>query len=109
MKKFIAASVIVLASVSAHAEFVTGNKLLAWLESSEETDAAIGMGYVTGVFDTLSGVVVCAPTDVSVRQIVDMTKRALLVVPEARNKSADQFVSAAMKAKWPCRKTGGNV
>ena len=114
MKKLIAATSITLATMiapmSAQAEFVDGNKLLSWLDSSDETDIAIGMGYVTGVFDALSGVMVCAPTNVTIRQVVDMTKRALRAVPEARNKSADQFVSTITSAQWPCKKkTSGNT
>lgn len=107
MKKLIVAVTIALSSVAAQAEFVDGNKLLSWLESSDDTENALGIGYVAGVFDALSSVLICAPSNVTLRQISDMTKQALKAVPEARNKSADQFVSAVGTAKWPCKKKSG--
>ena len=108
MKKLIVAVTIALSSVAAHAEFVDGNKLLSWLDSSDDTENALGIGYVAGVFDGLSSVLICAPSNVTLRQISDMTKQGLKAVPEARNKSADQFVSAIASAKWPCKKKTGS-
>lgn len=109
MKKLIAAVTIAMSSVAAHAEFVDGNKLLMWLESSDDTEQALGIGYVAGVFDGLSSVVICAPSNVTLRQVSDMTKRGLKTISEARDKSADQVVSAIASAKWPCKKkTGSN-
>ena len=107
MKKLIATVTIALSSVTAHAEFVDGNKLLSWLESADDTENALGIGYVAGVFDGLSSVLICAPSNVTLRQISDMTKQGLKAVPEARNKSADQFVSAIASSKWPCKKKTG--
>ena len=107
MKKLITAVTIALSSVAAQAEFVDGNKLLSWLESSNEAENALGVGYVAGVFDGLSGSVICAPSNVTLRQVSDMTVRGLKAVPEARDKSADQFVSAIASSKWPCKKKTG--
>lgn len=112
MKKFIAATVIALSSISAHAEFVDGNKLLQWLESSEDAERALATGYIAGVFDGLTGAVICAPSNVTVRQVMDMTLAGLKAAPSARDKSADQFVATVGSIKWPCKKPAkgaGNV
>lgn len=111
MKKLFISAAIVLTSISAHAEFVDGNKLLSWLNSPEDDSRALGMGYVAGAFDTASGSQICAPGNVSVKQVVDMTKEALNSIPELRHRSADQFVIAAASRVWPCKQKsrGSNV
>jgi hypothetical protein len=103
MKKIIVATAIV-ASFSAQAEFMTGNKLLSFLNSSDKTEYAVGMGYVAGAWDALSSVAICAPAEVTVSQVVDMTKFLLDKNPSERHKSADLFVMTAGSEAWPCKK-----
>ena len=91
------------------AEFVDGNKLLAWIESSSNAEQSAAYGYVAGVADVLYGSTYCPPPNVTVRQITDMTRDALISVPSMRDKSADVFVAALIKKKWPCQQKGTNI
>ena len=91
------------------AEFVDGNKLLTWIESSSNVEQSTAYGYVAGVADVLYGSTYCPPPNVTVRQITDMTRDALISVPSMRDKSADVFVAALIKKKWPCQQKGTNI
>lgn len=91
------------------AEFVDGNKLLSWIESSSNAEQSAAYGYVAGVADVLYGSTYCPPSNVTVRQITDMTREALISVPSMRDKSADVFITALIKKKWPCQQKGTNI
>lgn len=105
MKKFVIAASLVITSLTASAEFIDGNTLLSRLTSSDASDVAFGLGYVAGVFDQASGSRVCAPGNVTIRQVADITIAVLRKVPSLRDKSADQFVIAGVSELWPCAKT----
>ncbi len=92
-------------SFNANAEFFSGNKLLSLTTSSSEIDLALGFGYIAGVFDLGMGTTHCAPDTVTLKQVADMTLKLLRDVPEQREKSADQFVTAAISSVWPCKKS----
>jgi hypothetical protein len=103
MRKLIL-SVCLLAALPAHAEFLTGNKLLQLIKSSAENERNFAFGYVAGAFDTGHGAVHCAPENVTVGQVTDMVKNLLETTPSQRHKSADQFVNAMLSTTWPCKK-----
>jgi hypothetical protein len=88
-------------SMTAHAEFWDGNKLLQRMNGST-FESMSASSYVAGVADALNGVVYCAPSPVTLGQIVDMTKRALEQSPEKRHLPADIFVSSTLTKAWPC-------
>jgi hypothetical protein len=102
MKKLISAAVICISSLSAQAEFIDGNHLMKVMTSGAAEDKAFSLGYVAGVFDLAAGVHHCAPSNVTIRQVSDMTLETLRQIPSMRDKSADQFVIAAVKLAWPC-------
>lgn len=102
MKKLII-SALFLFSINAHAEFISGNKLLQYMTSESEVEKGFGFGYVAGVFDLGVGTTHCAPQSVTIKQISDMTKNALESLPQHRDKSADQFVNTILKTTWPCK------
>lgn len=103
-KKAILASLLAFSSFSASAEFISGNKLFSLITSEKTTEKAFAYGYVAGVFDVGHGVLHCAPDNVTVQQIVDITIKALQSAPEYRDRSADQFVNASVNRIWPCKK-----
>lgn len=103
MKKLLFACLMAF-SVSSHAEFITGNKLLSLITSKSDIENSFAYGYVAGVFDLGHGVTHCAPDNVTVRQVNDMTVRVLQKLPQHREKSADQFVLLALQEAWPCKK-----
>ena len=88
-------------SVTAHAEFWDGNKLLSRLQSTG-FDYGTGLGYVMGVSDSLQGATSCPPANVTLGQIADMVKQHLESVPSTRHLSADQHIYYVLKKTWPC-------
>lgn len=100
------ALVLALACTAAHAEFKDGNRLLAQLNSTG-SEYLNGLGYVTGVADTLFGVVQCAPSNVTAGQIADMVRNYLENTPSVRHHSADRHVYMVLKAAWPCPERRG--
>lgn len=99
---------LLFASVTAHAEFWTGTKLIQHLEDDQRgsADYMVGMasGYVIGVSDSVAGVLHCMPSAVSVKQAKQVVFNYMKSRPEIWDQSADQAVVAALKATWPCSK-----
>ena len=101
--------------------FTSGYKLLENLEASErvEMDALelqvrqaareklakgiTGYGYILGVHDTVSGVLVCIPAGVKSGQLFLVTKNYLNAHPELLHASASALVIDALKTAFPCR------
>ena len=107
MKKLIL--IAALAATAAHAEFKTGNDLLADLNDSSYFRQGIALGYIMGAHDTGTGVTHCAPATVTAGQVQDMVKRHLDAVPSARHLSADSHVTYVLSKAWPCPKRGSGV
>lgn len=96
---------VLLASVSVHAQqssiMYTGQDLYTRLTSNP----AIANGYIAGVHDSQSGVTICIPPNtVTLGQMSDMVKQLLERAPSERHISADIFVQAALSDRWPCAK-----
>lgn len=104
MKKLLI--VAALLAGSAHAEFYSGNDLLAKLQSSEPVERMIGAGYITGVFDAASGASQCPPENVTIGQVRDMVKSHLEATPTLRHYPADVQVRFVLTRAWPCAKKG---
>lgn len=102
MKKLLIAAAVVI-TTTAHAQFITGNLLLEQMESKPLQ----AYGYIAGVFDTLSGIVQCAPQGVTLGQVHDMTRNYLLADPNNRNLAADIIITKVLASAWPCPKKGG--
>lgn len=97
------------ASMSAHANFISGNKLLSMLEASGQ-EYALAIGYIAGVHDSQDGQSICSPVGVTLKQAADMVVDVLRKVPSERHQSADLYVIAALSSQWPCeKKKGGNT
>lgn len=111
MKAIIAS--IALVCCSAHAEFLDGNKLLNLLQGEERknsdgvADFLQGLGYITGVSDSLRGVVHCPPSNITAGQITDMVKQVLISQPENRHLTGDRIVGWTLKRAWPCPERKG--
>ena len=104
MIKQILVAVSFCVAASAQAEFVSGNDLLAKLDSSDQMQRGFAFGYIAGAFDAGIRAVHCAPENVSIKQVVDMVKKLLVDTPEMRHQSGDRYVFATTKAAWPCAK-----
>lgn len=97
-----------LCAGAAHAEFKSGNTLLAQIKG-DNIDYIHANGYVIGVYDTLQGVTHCAPAGVTAGQVTDMVKRYLEASPETRHNSADRLIGIVLRDVWPCAKKGTGV
>ena len=95
---------------SAHAEFMTGNKLLANMQGST-SDQIYAIGYVIGVADAVRGVSYCPPETVSAGQLSDMVKNFMINTPSIRHFAGDVIVNHVLKSTWPCaeRKKGTGI
>lgn len=94
MPKLLAALLLALAT-TAHAEFVTGNNLLASLKKADAAERAAAIGYIVGVADTLEGSVSCLPKSVTVPQVVDLVVQWLEHNPRLRHNSGDREIGRA--------------
>lgn len=103
--KSIAIACLALSSITANAEFRDGNKLLSEL-NGQFSDKMFAIGYVAGAIDVLSGVTVCAPSNLTLGQATDMIKQYLEQFPADRHNSADRIINHVLKAAWPCAKKG---
>lgn len=103
MKKTLLAILLSTAGI-AHAEFISGNKLLELMRGNAG-EAGIAIGYVIGATDALTGSVTCPPDSVSTGQIRDLVRKFLEANPEHRNHSADAIIGALLQRAWPCKKT----
>lgn len=96
-------TILLTLSLSAHAEFVDGNKLHSWL-NGEDAEQLIGKGYVAGVFDAFHGLDHCAPENVTLGQVTEMTGIALRTNPATRHQEASLLVLVMLERYWPCPK-----
>lgn len=97
-----AALILALAASSAHAQFMDGNDLYERMNSTG-FKLVSAQAYVMGVADAELGTLWCPPPSVALRQVFDITKQFLEVVPEKRHESASAYVIAAVRTTWPCK------
>ena len=97
------AIIIMLAASSAHAQFMDGNDLYDRMNSTG-VKLVSAQGYIMAVADSELGVEWCPPSNVTLRQVFDLTKRMLETLPDKRHENASYFVSASIRNAWPCPK-----
>lgn len=95
------AALAALCITSANAEFYDGNTLFSRLLGSEQQQM-LAVGYIAGAADTLMGITICAPTNITLSQITDMVKSFLQANPSLRHKTADSIVGHVLSQAWPC-------
>jgi hypothetical protein len=94
---------IVLLSPAAHAAWETGELLDKDCTSKRPTGNFYCYGYVVGVVDVLTGLgVLCAPPEVSKKQLRDQVAVFLQQTPAALTMDADVAVYEALKA-YQCK------
>lgn len=116
-KTLLKAAVVVTMSfpMLAHSEFYDGYRLKEWSDADDRTEsgnvqatdyqqtARLG-GYIVGVYDTLDGVMFCAPNGVKVGQLIGMVKQYIRANPSKWNKPASSLVVDALAKDFPCKK-----
>jgi hypothetical protein len=110
MKKYLIGLLMVL-SLSAYANWQTGNSLLDKMKTSK----VFAFGYVAGIADENDGsyfvnigaaipsYVSCIPGGVTIGQASDVVEQYLIANPAIRHYSASILVSNALTATWPCK------
>jgi len=93
----------------AHAQFFTGNDLLARINSDIAYDRGLSMGFVLGVYDATLTIEHCPPPNVTAGQVRDMVAKSLNSGAAARHLPAEAFVVYTLGAAWPCPKKGKGV
>lgn len=90
----------------------SGNDLHQWLIETKKAstnsiqnlfDAGRGLAYVVGIAESLQGdSLICLPSSVTSRQIVDIVYKFLDELPKARHLSASPMVKVALQEAFPC-------
>jgi hypothetical protein len=86
----------------ADGEFFTGNALYQRIQSATPSDNTVALGYVMGIHDATTGILVCSP-NVTAGQVRDIVKKSLENNPENRDQLASTLVIGALSAVWPCK------
>ena len=108
MKRLIGIATLSLC-LTAHAEFLDGNKLLQRINSSSPVEEMVALGYVMGVHDFGQGVMHCSPPNAQAGQIMEMVKNYLSNTPAERHFTGDVLVTKVLKIAFPCpAKSRGN-
>lgn len=102
--KRIASALLLVASLSANAEFMSGNKLLDALNMEPGIQRGAAMGYIMGISDMGWGFTHCTPGSVTLGQILDLVRNHLTASPEIRHRTGDILVTQVLGATWPCQK-----
>jgi hypothetical protein len=102
-------ALIFAVSLPVSAAFVDGNELYKDITSNDPIDNMHALGYISGVADTGHEVFFCIPSNVTLRQIVDMTEIELRNNPSIRNYTADGILIAILKKRWPCANKGKTI
>jgi hypothetical protein len=98
----VAAFCALLAVSVAHAEFFTGNTLLAKCQSADLGDRYDCLGYISGAADAAQHRSYCPPATATRGQIRDIVVAVMLRAPDIRHETADVIVAAALGQVWPC-------
>lgn len=96
-------------SLTAHAEFKSGNDLLSDLNATDYFSRGVALGYVMGAFDVGQGFLHCPPSHVTAGQVQDMIRNYLTNTPAERHLSADSLINKVLKSVWPCKATGRGI
>jgi hypothetical protein len=108
--KHIITALALVASTTASAQFYNGNELLQRMDSGETHHQMLAMGYVAGVVDMTRGEYHCAPANVTLGQVRDLTHNAIRRDPASRHLNGSVLVTLALMEVWPCaKKKGGNL
>ena len=116
MKKISIALMMLLIALPAHAEFffLTGYELASYMEEYEKSaknhsaaktaEANAFVGYVTGVFETLSGLRRVCTKSTTTSHITSVVATYLKDNPERWSGPAIYPVAEALEAAFPCKK-----
>lgn len=94
---------LLLVAGQAQAAFMSGNKLLSFIDSAKPEQNTLALGYVIGIadgFDRAGGI--CTPPDATAGQLRDVVAAYLRAYPERRHIEAAASVVVALTAAFGC-------
>ncbi len=112
---FALSGALVAPCVSYAGSFWDGYKLKEFSDADDRTNignvqpadyqkAGMLAGFVVGVHDAVEGILVCAPNEVKVGQIVGMVKKYVRENPDKWNQPASTLVIGALSSAFPCKR-----
>lgn len=93
--------ILAMTCSAAHAELWTGNKMLAMMNGTS-AEELVAIGYVTGAVDGLEVGPACVKKGITVSQIYELTKKALVEQPQHRHYQAALFVNLVITTNFAC-------
>ena len=114
MKCLHGAMIVIAFSIACSASHATspavgGDTLLRWMQSKDERDGALAVGYIGGVREVTYQKEHCAGAEANTQEIVGSVRRVLEGMPKPASMSGSWFITTALKAKWPCALKKGEV
>jgi len=93
-----------MATGASHATSPTvgGDTLLRWMQSKDERDGALSIGYIGGVREVTYQKEHCAGAEVKIQDVVGTVRRVLEGMSKPASMPGSWFITTALKAKWPC-------
>jgi hypothetical protein len=104
MKKTLLALPLILTCTVASAYFESGNRLAQSCFSEKFVDKGYCIGYIAGVWDALSGVVLCGSNEVTSGQVEKIVKKYLSENPESLHLPADRLIVRALLPTFGCKR-----
>lgn len=89
--------------------YVTGNDLLAMIDSTNTPERLKGLYYVAAISDASHGVDHCAPDQVTMGQLRDLVRINLVRRADIRHHSAAAFVVITLRVAFPCAEKSGTA
>lgn len=103
MKIFLSTLLLAI-TLPAQAAFISGNALHTRLNSDSYYDKGFTLGFIAGVFDTISDITVCTPDNVTMGQMRDLAKQHLEARPDIRHFPANEILVRYFSEVFPCKK-----
>lgn len=81
---------------------IGGDTLLRWLQSKDERDGALAVGYIGGVREVTYQKEHCAGAEAKIHDVVGTIRRVLEGMSKPASMPGSWFITTALNAKWPC-------
>lgn len=88
---------------------IGGDTLLRWLQSKDERDGSLAVGYIGGVRELTYQKEHCAGGETKIQDVIGTVRRVLEGMPNLSSMSGSWFITTALKAKWPCKVQKGKA
>lgn len=102
MKLTILTAALALLAAPAHAEFLSVGEFLDHAQSKTEVRYMFAAGFAAGVWDAGTGVHICGARNLSVKNLLDLSKA--IAARAERSDMANEVLTVGYKALFPCNR-----